>query len=286
MKTTLPLLLVLGIMFSRAFSKPSLRRLLHSLPSNFYFAQLAPGKEIATGYDDLSSLAKQMGNFMYVIGDKTTGEAAVIDGAWDVDGIFRYLKKNGGNGMNLTRAIATHYHWDHIGGKIPDGWGPSLVVPGIKELSSRGLPVMVPRLELNDAAKIAGLPTHKLSAIDDGDIVQVGQFGVEFIHTPGHSPGSMCVKVTDTSGKGIVLITGDTVFPGSCGRLDLPGSDASVMYDSLRKLSNLPEDLPIFPGHSYSGWGSTVGEEKRTGLLRTMSRSEWNSIWGLREELR
>ena len=68
----------------------------------------------------------------------------------------------------------------------------------------------------------------------------------------------------------------DTVFPGSCGRLDLPGSDARVMYDSLRRLAALPESLVIFPGHGYNGASSTIGAEKRTGLLRPMTREQWD----------
>ncbi len=79
-------------------------------------------------------------------------------------------------------------------------------------------------------------------------------------------------------GTDLLLVSGDTVFPGSCGRLDLPGSDPRVMYDSLRKLAALPDALPIYPGHSYGGASSTVGAEKAGGLLRDMTRSEWNRM--------
>jgi glyoxylase-like metal-dependent hydrolase (beta-lactamase superfamily II) len=74
----------------------------------------------------------------------------------------------------------------------------------------------------------------------------------------------------------LLLLSGDTVFPGSCGRLDLPGSDPGIMYDSLRILAALPGALPVYPGHSYGGSSSTIGREKETGLLRDdISRAQW-----------
>ena len=120
-------------------------------------------------------------------------------------------------------------------------------------------------------------PIESLVPIVDEQCTKVGSYELEFIHTPGHSPGSMCIRITNDDDGTDVLITGDTVFPGSCGRLDLPGSDAKIMYDSLQRLAQLPDDLPIFPGHGYGGAQSTIGEEKRSGLLRTsMTRDQWN----------
>ena len=126
--------------------------------------------------------------------------------------------------------------------------------------------------------------TISISTLDDKQCVNVGRFVLEWIHTPGHSPGGMCVKVsvgdsaTSTAGstaKPLLLLSGDTLFPGSCGRLDLPGADALVMYDSLAKLRSLPDELPVFPGHGYGGRHTTIGQEKRQGLLQPMSRDEW-----------
>jgi hypothetical protein len=80
----------------------------------------------------------------------------------------------------------------------------------------------------------------------------------------------------DTALVDLLLLSGDTVFPGSCGRLDLPGSDPGIMYDSLRTLAALPDALPVYPGHSYGGSSSTIGREKATGLLRDdISRTQW-----------
>ena len=99
----------------------------------------------------------------------------------------------------------------------------------------------------------------------------------------------MCIRVTDkvagnsdeeepSEPSDLLLITGDTVFPGSCGRLDLPESDSKIMYDSLRKLAFLPDALPIYPGHSYGGSSSTIGKEKREGLLKSFSRGQWEDM--------
>jgi glyoxylase-like metal-dependent hydrolase (beta-lactamase superfamily II) len=179
--------------------------------------------------------------------------------------------------------------------------GRGIVVPGIKEWSAKGLPVYVPSLELERAATQAGVLESSLSPLGDGQCLRVGRFGVELLHTPGHSPGSTCLRVTDgvpaiatddsaednntsanaSSSEGsapvdLLLLSGDTVFPGSCGRLDLPGSDPAVMYDSLRRLAALPDNLPIYPGHSYGGESSTIGREKATGFLRNdITRAQW-----------
>jgi glyoxylase-like metal-dependent hydrolase (beta-lactamase superfamily II) len=78
------------------------------------------------------------------------------------------------------------------------------------------------------------------------------------MHTPGHTPGSQCFLMEDR------LISGDTLFIGSCGRTDLPGSDPSEMYYSLtQRLGALPEHTVLFPGHNYGGPSSTIGHEKR-----------------------
>lgn len=138
---------------------------------------------------------------------------------------------------------------------------------------------------------MTGTPVEQLEPLEDAEKLTIGGFKMLFIHTPGHSPGSMCIHIgyalsqKPSEEAGIMVITGDTVFPGSCGRLDLPGSDPVVMYDSLRKLSALPDELPIFPGHGYYGWGSYIGQEKTKGLLQPMSRAQWERRMGIRSEL-
>ena len=163
-----------------------------------------------------------------------------------------------------------------------------------------GIAVSVPLLEIDDAATSTGTMRSKLSPLDDKQCIKVGNFVLEWLSTPGHSPGGMCVKVSSSKdkewstktgetsmarevgggeegGRGMLLLvlSGDTLFPGSCGRLDLPGSDAALMYDSLQKLAGLPDSLPVFPGHGYGGRQTTVGREKRHGLLRPTTRAQW-----------
>jgi glyoxylase-like metal-dependent hydrolase (beta-lactamase superfamily II) len=243
-----------------------------------------------------------MNNFVYVIGDRTSGEAVVIDGAWDPDGISELVQNDG---LNLVSHVATHYHYDHIGGNAH-----GMTIPGIREWAERGLPIHVPVQELDLAISQTGADESKLHTVEDGQRMALSgnddgpSFGLEFIHTPGHSPGSMCVMVTHTMGgeRGgeeeslsnetvpegdlegdgeeslLLLVTADTIFPGSCGRLDLPGSDPAIMYDSLRRLAQLPDELPIYPGHGYSGEKSTIGREKTSGLLRDMTRAQWSRM--------
>jgi len=98
------------------------------------------------------------------------------------------------------------------------------------------------------------------------------------VHTPGHSPGSV-VLVVSVGGAEKLVLTADTLFPGSCGRLDLPGSSVDAMYASTRKLRQLNGRLPMFPGHAYSGEESTIGQEKRTGLLRAeLTEAGWRRM--------
>ena len=76
-----------------------------------------------------------------------------------------------------------------------------------------------------------------------------------------------------------LALTGDTVFPGSCGRLDLPGSSVDAMFSSLQSLrERLSDELPIFPGHGYSGASSTAAREKATGLLRPLTQAQWRRM--------
>ena len=256
------------VFIGQAASKPpapSKEAATAHFPSNLYLKQLVAGKDIALltaestpSQRSVFALAVQMKNFVYLVGDTATGEAVVIDGGWDVDGIEAVAHKDG---MVISRFVATHYHWDHIGGPVK---GSAMVVPGIKEWSEKGYEVSVPQWELDAAAAKVGLPATAIDPIDEGTAINIGDnFALNFLHTPGHSPGSVVIEVkqqqqqqqptahkgaeTD-SGSTVALITGDTVFPGSCGRLDLPESEPLKMWSSLQKVATLDPKLPIFPG--------------------------------------
>lgn len=205
-----------------------------------------------------------MQNFVYLLGDPVTREAAAVDPAWDVDAILRVLEADG---MTLTKAFVTHYHQDHLGGDL---FGNH--IQGAAELLERNqkVKVHVHKAEAGYVHRIAGLSDSDLVQDEGGDDVAVGNLRVKIIHTPGHTPGSQCFLV---DGR---LVSGDTLFIGSCGRVDLPGSDPAAMYDSLvNKLKRLPDDTVLYPGHDYAGQPtSTIGHEKRRNMFLRFDRLE------------
>jgi hydroxyacylglutathione hydrolase len=104
----------------------------------------------------------------------------------------------------------------------------------------------------------------------------VGDVEVEFLHTPGHTPGSQCFRIKNT------LVSGDTLFINGCGRVDLPGSNSEDMYRSLQKLSELPEETLLLPGHNYGHVpNATMGETKaQNTYLRVPDLETWKAIMG------
>ena len=201
-----------------------------------YFRQLLAGRDIAT--DDM--IARQMVNFVYLIGDRESGEAVVIDPAYDPQGILDVLADDG---MTLSGALATHFHPDHVGG---DMMGHSITgVAELLELAS--VPVHVQQDEADLVTKVTGVGDDHLVQHSSGDTVSVGAVDIELIHTPGHTPGSQCFFVDNC------LVAGDTLFLDGCGRTDLPGGDPAALYESLtQKLARVPDDATLYPGHLYS----------------------------------
>jgi len=178
---------------------------------------------------------KQHGdNFSYIMADDATKEAAVVDPSFNGDEITRLLRAEN---LKLKYVINTHQHFDHTAGN-----------EGLRSSFS---------------AKIIA---HKLSrirkdiAVDDGDFVRLGNISIKVIHTPGHTPDSICLLVDNK------LLTGDTIFVGECGRTDLPGGNSKDMYDSLfNKLLKLDDHVEVYPGHDYGPRPhSTIGEERKS----------------------
>lgn len=212
-----------------------------------YFRQLLAGRDFARG--DL--IARQMVNFVYLVGDRQTGEAVAIDPAYDVQGLVDILEADG---MRLTGALATHYHPDHVGG---DMMGHS--IQGVPELLSIApVPIHVMEDEKPWVQRVTGAEDSDLRTHVSGDVVTVGDISIECIHTPGHTPGSQCFFV---EGR---LVAGDTLFLEGCGRTDLPGGDPEALYESLtQKLAKVPDDAQLFPGHLYSPEPSASMEHVR-----------------------
>jgi hydroxyacylglutathione hydrolase len=192
-----------------------------------------------------------MQNFVYLVGDPVTRDCLVVDPAWEIDTIIDTAQADD---MTIKGALVTHTHQDHVGGSL-ESWGMPGRIPGVEELLAR-VPAKV-YVHKAEREFLRGFGSD-LVKVDNHDTVAVGCLTLTFMHTPGHTPGSQCFLIEDR------LISGDTLFIGSCGRTDLPGSDPSQMYDSLtQRLGALPESTVLFPGHNYGGPSSTIGDEKR-----------------------
>ena len=236
-----------------------------SSDDNLYFRQLLSGHDFAVG----DPLAGQMANFVYLIGDRSTGECAVIDPAYAVDDIVRVAAEDD---MKITDVLATHYHPDHIGGSMMGHR-----IEGItKMLETGSYRIHVNENEVPWVVRTSGVSANDLIAHSAGDCVQVGDVRIDLVHTPGHTPGSQCFHVRGC------LISGDTLFLDGCGRTDLPGSDAEKMYESLQLLDSLPAETIIYPGHRYSVPPSETLAEVRTHnfVLKPKTKDQWLTIFG------
>lgn len=202
----------------------------------------------------------------YLFGCGGLGLGAVVDPR--LEDVDRYLALATAKGLRLTHVIDTHVHADHASGGAA--------------LAERAGAVYA----LHRSADVA-LP---FSPLDHGAELLLGNVRVRVLHTPGHTPESVCLLVADLR-RGPdpwFVLTGDTLFVGSVGRPDLPGNtaaDARTLYRSLHEeLLSLPDDLEIFPAHfqgSPCGAGmsgkpsSTLGFEKRANVLLTLSEEDF-----------
>ena len=226
-----------------------------------YFRQLLAGRDFAR----TDPIARQMVNFVYLIGDRDTGEAVAIDPAYDIAGLLEVVQADG---MRLTGALATHYHPDHVGGSMM-----GFDIAGVRELMELN-PVPV---HVQWVLRTTELSETDLVAHDSGDVVMVGDIPIELIHTPGHTPGSQCFFVHDR------LVSGDTLFLEGCGRTDLPGGDPARLYESLtQKLAKVPDHAVLFPGHLYSAEPSATMEATRRWnfVFTPKTEAEWLAMFG------
>lgn len=231
-----------------------------------YFRQLLAGRDFATG----DPVARQMVNFVYLVGDRETGEAVIIDPAYGVDELLGVLAADG---MTCVGALATHFHPDHVGGDLM-GHG----IEGITRLLEVApVPIHVQADEVPWVVRSTGAAADDLVAHGGGDVVEVGSVPITLVHTPGHTPGSQCFLV---DGK---LIAGDTLFLEGCGRTDFPGSDPAAMYESLTtRLARVPDDAVLYPGHLYSAAPSaTMGETRAANyVFHIPTLDQWMAMFG------
>lgn len=210
-----------------------------------------------------------MQNFTYLVGSKVSREVAIVDPAWDIEALLDHIAERD---YKLVGALVTHYHPDHVGGSFANH-----DIQGLAELIAKA-PVKsyAHKLEIDGVKKVTGLSDSDLHGVESGDTLRIGDIEVEFLHTPGHTPGSQCFRIKNT------LVSGDTLFVNGCGRVDLPGSDPDDMFHSLQHLCSLPDETILLPGHNYSDVPSaTMGDTKvKNSYLQVKDLAAWRGLMG------
>ena len=180
-----------------------------------------------TSYEITSMELGPMENFIYLITDLNTRQAAVVDPAWDVKKIIAQAQEKG---ITITDVLLTHSHHDHING-----------VEEILNYYDARLHLLKQESDFWQADLDKPILHH------GGDTFQIGETEIKILHTPGHTPGSACYLLNGD------IITGDTLFVFGCGRCDLNGGNPEQMFNTLKKMkSELPADTVIHPGHNYA----------------------------------
>jgi len=194
-------------------------------------------------------------NFSYIIYCSVSKKAAIVDPGFDASKALKYISSKN---LELKYIINTHYHSDHSS----ESQRIKNLIPASKIVASE-----------QDGKKL----DVKLDIIvSDGDRLKIGEVIIDFILTPGHTPGGICIIVDNK-----VLLTGDTLFIGDCGRTDLPGGNLAQMYESLHeKIMSLSDQLIVYPGHDYGNKPSdTLGNQKRTNkTLLAKNLDEFSKI--------
>ena len=184
-----------------------------------------------------------IGTNCYILEDDQTNLAAVIDPGDEPELIQEALEKEG---VEVRYLLLTHGHYDH-----------TTAVPALHRVYPQA-DIYIHQADANGAGStlfpLAG-EVDDLKLYDEGDVIRLGDHEIQVLHTPGHSPGSVTLKVED------VLFTGDTLFAGSCGRTDLRGGSYEQIMASLKRLAHLPGNYQVLPGHMDT---STLDRERKT----------------------
>mmetsp|Transcript_88697 Transcript_88697/g.259249 ORF Transcript_88697/g.259249 Transcript_88697/m.259249 type:complete len:361 (-) Transcript_88697:133-1215(-) len=248
--------------------------------------QLLCGRELAQG----DQMAEGMANYCYLVVNTLDRSAIAIDAAWDVAGLYKLADRLG---VKVKGSIYTHFHFDHCGGDVDPRFtqGRKISLQGAKEVEDRGGQIWAGKGDeqmIKDQCHLAS----PVQALEDGAAIDCGDLVLHVVRTPGHTPGSICVFAAPqclsprgnlgktplleklTKAEAGMLITGDTLFVGSCGRTDFPGSSQDLMFASLSRLSTMNPDVIVLPGHGYSPEPfTTIGKERASNQMVQMGRS-------------
>lgn len=184
-----------------------------------------------------------IGTNCYLLEDEKAHVAAVIDPGDEAGRILQVIKDDG---VDVKYILLTHGHYDH-----------TTAVPELHQALPQA-EIYIHKADANGAgSQLFPLAGHipDLKFYDEGDVLTLGELTIQVLHTPGHSKGSVTLKVGD------VLFCGDTLFAGSCGRTDLAGGSYEEIMASLKKLGELPGDYHVCPGHDVT---STLERERRS----------------------
>ena len=174
----------------------------------------------------------------YIIHDDASKTCCVIDPGYQSEDI---LDKLTDLGLTLEAILLTHGHFDHVG--------------AVRDLvADTGCAVYLCAEDLNMPANLTAGQLYYTNTYAEGSQLHLAGLDITVLHTPGHTPGSVCLLVEN------VLFSGDTLFAGSCGRTDLPGGDWNAIHESLRRLMRMPGELTVYPGH---GQATTLEHERQ-----------------------
>jgi len=185
----------------------------------------------------------------YFVADVAAGEALLVDAPWQVVKDIQKLVDE--TGVKITAIVLTHGHWDHTmgAGELKEAFNAPVYIYE-QDADKLRNPSFAP---FNFNFPLKSLEPDK--TLTEGDTITLGNYEFKVLHTPGHTDGGMCLHCEENK----MLFTGDTLFRGSYGRLDL-GGNPSQMVESLTRLAAMDEDTAVYPGH---GEDTTIGDEKR-----------------------
>jgi glyoxylase-like metal-dependent hydrolase (beta-lactamase superfamily II) len=185
----------------------------------------------------------------YILADEKTKDAVVIDPGDDAEEILRIIREKT---LKVRSIVNTHAHFDHVGANkaLKDVTGAEIL---LHEKDAVVLKSSTTHAAVFNMKTIASPPADRF--VNHGDVITAGEVALKVLHTPGHSPGGICLVE-----QGMVF-TGDALFAGSIGRTDLPGGDLMTLLGAIKAhLLTLPDETRVFPGH---GPDTTIGDEKR-----------------------